>query len=165
MPFHVNCYGSDLRLSGRDKGMLAPPSPAPWRCYDVGRAVAKILSDSLWRVAVIGSSSWSHASLTTKHGYLYPDIESDRLRLEELRGDRVNLWRELSGEQLRDAGQHEMLNWICLAGAMEGRKAELLSTARATSSTPTNQLPSSPHSTMANVPGLGMVDQRQMACR
>jgi hypothetical protein len=26
---------------------------------------------------------------------------------------------------MRASGQHEMLNWICLAGAMEGRKASL----------------------------------------
>lgn len=126
VPFHVNCYGSDLRLRGQDKGMLPPPSPCPWRCYDVGRAVAKVLSASPWRVAIIGSSSWSHASLTKKHGYLYPDIESDRARLQELRSDGLRKWRDLSGDQLRDAGQHEMLNWICLAGAMEGRKADLL---------------------------------------
>ena len=27
---------------------------------------------------------------------------------------------------IRDAGQHEFLNWICLAGAMDDRKAEIL---------------------------------------
>jgi hypothetical protein len=126
VPFHVNCYGADLRLRGQDKGMLAPPSPAPWRCYDAGRAVASIFAESPWRVAIIGSSSWSHASLTKKHGYLYPDIESDRARLNELQKNDLKKWRELSGDQLRDAGQHEMLNWICLAGAMEGRQADLL---------------------------------------
>ena len=33
---------------------------------------------SPWRVALIASSSWSHGSLTAKHGRLYPDIEADR---------------------------------------------------------------------------------------
>jgi hypothetical protein len=27
---------------------------------------------------------------------------------------------------MRASGQHEMRNWICLAGAMEGRRAEIL---------------------------------------
>ena len=124
VPFHVNCYGADLRM--RASGALPPPSPPPWRCYDIGSQVAAILRDSPWRVAVIGSSSWSHASLTVKHGYLYPDIESDRARLAELKAGQLRKWRDLDGVQLRDAGQHEMLNWICLAGAMEGRTAELL---------------------------------------
>ncbi|MBV9120316.1 MAG: extradiol ring-cleavage dioxygenase, partial [Chloroflexi bacterium] len=29
-------------------------------------------------------------------------------------------------DELHDAGEHEMLNWICLAGAMEGRPVEPL---------------------------------------
>src|SRR5579862_387782 len=128
IPFHVNCYGSDLRLRGGspESPVSAPPSPTPARCYDVGRAVATVVRASPWRVAIIGSSSWSHASLTKKHGYLYPDIESDRARLNELQKNDLRKWRELSGDQLRDAGQHEMLNWICLVGAMEGRRADLL---------------------------------------
>ena len=32
----------------------------------------------------------------------------------------------LDPELIRDAGQHEFLNWICLAGAMDDRKAEIL---------------------------------------
>jgi hypothetical protein len=40
-------------------------------------------------------------------------------------------WRDLDAEQLNDAGQHEFLNWICLAGAMEGRKPQLLSLSEA----------------------------------
>lgn len=127
VPFHVNCYGSDLRIRSMPevRGCL-PPAPPPWRCYDVGAAVARIYRSSPWRVAIIGSSSWSHASLTVKHGYLYPDIESDRARLKELQSGDLCRWRGLELDQLRDAGQHEMLNWICLAGAMEGRQAELL---------------------------------------
>ena len=32
-----------------------------------------------------------------------------------------DLKREIQG-----SGQHEILNWVCLAGAMEGRRAEIL---------------------------------------
>jgi hypothetical protein len=35
-------------------------------------------------------------------------------------------WRELDPVSIRDAGQHEFLNWICLAGAINDRKAEIL---------------------------------------
>jgi hypothetical protein len=37
-------------------------------------------------------------------------------------------WRGLTTEQIEDAGQQEFLNWVCLAGAMDGlsRKAEIV---------------------------------------
>ena len=106
----------------------APPAPTPTRCFDLGGQVARILSDSPWRAALVGSSSWSHAFLTKKHHGLYPDVESDRRRLAELQAGRHAEWRNLDLATLVDAGQHEFLNWVCLAGAMDalGRKAEII---------------------------------------
>ncbi len=131
IPFHVNCYGSDLmnRIEVQETngdGFPAPPAPTPQRCFDLGRQVAHILEASPWRAAVIGSSSWSHAFLTKKHHGLYPDVESDRRRLAELQAGRHTEWRNLTLDTLVDAGQHEFLNWICLAGAMAERRAEVL---------------------------------------
>ena len=90
------------------------------------QVVGEILRKSEYRAAVIGSSSWSHAFLTRKHHGLYPDVAADRVRFEELRQGRQAEWRNLSLDTLVDSGQHEMLNWICLAGAMEGRKPDYL---------------------------------------
>ncbi|MFM9969645.1 MAG: hypothetical protein ACKVQK_14745, partial [Burkholderiales bacterium] len=126
VPFHVNCYGSDLMKGLSGTGPSTPPAPTPRRCYDLGKKVVEILGKSDYRAAVIGSSSWSHAFLTKKHHGVYPDIESDRLRLRELKEGRHAEWRNLAPDTLTDAGQHEMLNWICLAGAMEGRKADYI---------------------------------------
>jgi hypothetical protein len=144
VPVSVNCYGSDLRVPnekyldaqrlGRrfeDVPVPPPPSPMPWRCYDLGRAVAEILRASPWRVVIIGSSSWSHASLTTKNYYLWPDVEADRARRAELEAGEHAKWRDLDPQQIIDSGQHEILNWICLAGAMEGRRAEIIHYAEA----------------------------------
>jgi len=131
IPFHVNCYGSDLmnrtEVKERTEGPIpAPPAPTPMRCYDLGRAVGQIIEDSPWRAVLIGSSSWSHGFLTKKHHGLYPDIEADRRRLEELKSGRHSEWRNLSLDTLTDAGEHEFLNWVCLAGAMADRQAEVL---------------------------------------
>jgi len=84
------------------------------------------LRASPWRVAVIGSSSWSHGFLTKKNYELYPDVEADRARFAELANGEFGKWRDLDTEQLRDSGQQEMLNWLCLAGAMEGLRPEVL---------------------------------------
>ncbi|HEY7065292.1 MAG TPA: extradiol ring-cleavage dioxygenase [Chloroflexota bacterium] len=130
IPFHVNCYGSNLRVPPADRPgatdvpVRPPPSPPPWRCYDLGKRVAEIIAASPWRAAVIGSSSWSHGTLTAKHHYLYPDVEADRRRYAELEAGEFHRWRDLDARDVQASGQHEMLNWICLAGAMEGRRAE-----------------------------------------
>ena len=88
--------------------------------------MTRIIQESPYRAVVIGSSSWSHASLTTKHHYMWPDVEADRRILEELQTGQQAKWRDRETQQLVDSGQHEFLNWICLAGAMEGRKANVL---------------------------------------
>ena len=47
IPFHVNCYGSDLisKRAATDfaEGEKAPPAPTPKRCFDLGAEVARIL--------------------------------------------------------------------------------------------------------------------------
>ena len=93
-----------------------------------GGAVAKILADSPWRVALVASSSWSHAFLTPKNHYLYPDNASDRARFDELASGKLSRWRELSTAEIEDAGQQEFLNWVCLGGAMHalGREPEIV---------------------------------------
>lgn len=119
VPFHVNCYGSRMTdISGDGDMDLSPPSPSPRRCFDIGRATARFFADSPWRVALIASSSWSHANLTQKHDWLYPDIPADRVRYEELVDGSFANWGEIDIDTIEDAGQHEFLNWVCLAGAM-----------------------------------------------
>jgi len=136
LPFAVNCYGSNLIHA---KGGMAalfippqtdapdPPAPQPWRCMEVGKAVAEILAESPYRVAVIASSSWSHCFLSPTNGYLWPDHPADRSMFAALAGTDYNFWRQRTREQMEQAGQHEMLNWMALMGAMEtlGQKPEV----------------------------------------
>jgi hypothetical protein len=135
VPFHVNCYGSSVIAKRGSAAHLAggelafdPPSPSPARCFALGAAVARALAESPWRVALIGSSSWSHAFLCERNHWLYPDVASDRARFEELRDGHFDRWQTLATADLEAAGQHEFLNWVCLAGAMHalGRKAEIV---------------------------------------
>jgi len=57
---------------------------------------------------------------------LWPDVETDSKRRQELESGQFHKWRDLTPEEIRDAGQHEILNWVALAGAMEGRKVDIL---------------------------------------
>lgn len=124
IPFHVNCYGSAVIRNrggdslGKDDGEPDPPAPSPKLCFDVGAAVARIFKESPYRAVLMGSSSWSHAFLTPKNNFLWPDVEADRARADDLREGRQASWRDLDLAQIEDSGQHELLNWVCLAGAI-----------------------------------------------
>jgi hypothetical protein len=127
IPFQVNCYGRRvIAQHGTSRGLaqaptddqLDPPSPPPWRCFDLGRAVARVAARTPWRVALIASSSWSHAFLTFKHHLLYPDVPADHALFEAMRTGDYARWRETPLADIEASGQQEMLNWMCLIGAM-----------------------------------------------
>jgi Catalytic LigB subunit of aromatic ring-opening dioxygenase len=133
IPFHINCYGNQLiktsaAAAGEGANEISPPAPTAARCFELGRATARFFANSPWRVALIGSSSWSHGSLTPKHGRLYPDVKADRTLVEQLKSNDFDQWSKLSDHTLDEAGQHEVLNWIALAGAMTelGQKVEIV---------------------------------------
>jgi Catalytic LigB subunit of aromatic ring-opening dioxygenase len=125
LPFHVNAYGAALvRQRAASPALFGsledpdPPAPSPRRCFELGQAIARALRASPWRVAVVGSSSWSHATLTARHHHLYPDVAADRARFAELAAGDYLAWRDLDPDALLAAGQHELLNWLPLVGAM-----------------------------------------------
>ena len=135
VPFSVNCYGRRVIATRGYMESLAhpvadadldPPSPSPSRCFDLGAACARALAASPWRVALVASSSWSHAFLTRKHWYLYPDTPADRRLFAALTAGDYAAWRATPLARVEDSGQHELLNWFCLAGAMAelGRKPD-----------------------------------------
>jgi hypothetical protein len=125
----VNCYGRRLvKHKGglaylgdipRGAAELDPPSPTPTRCFDVGAAIAEVCAQSASRVALIASSSWSHAFLNEKSHFLLPDTTRDRELFSLLVDDKPAAWRDVSLDEVERAGQHEMLNWFCLAGAVD----------------------------------------------
>jgi hypothetical protein len=121
VPFHVNCYGGEFvrrRTPQRPGAAGEPPPPSPSTCFRAGALAARALAASPWRVAFIATSSWSHAFLVEKHHRLFPDHDSDQSLLQDLRAGHFRDWHALQRQRLEAAGQHEMLNWIALAGAM-----------------------------------------------
>ena len=126
LPISVNCYGSRVisyrgglsRLSDRQLPQ-DPPGPSPRRCMAVGAAVAEIVRNTSLRVALVASSSWSHAFLVDKTHRLHPDTPSDRKIYDALVGGDYDTLRTYTTHEIEDAGQQELLNWFCLAGAAE----------------------------------------------
>lgn len=129
--FPINCYGRRV-VSGRgfltrmDAALeLDPPSPSPKRFMQLGAATARVLRESPWRVALIASSSWSHAFLCDATFRLRPDIPADRRLYESLHAGDYDAWRATPLATIEQAGEQEVLNWFALAGAMEALGAPL----------------------------------------
>ncbi len=133
IPMPINCYGERVisyrgfisSLNDMDRE-LDPPSPSPARCFDLGTLVAKFCSESPYRVALIASSSWSHAFLCDKTHRMYPDVPFDRKMYKALQEGDYERWRNTTLDEITDSANQEMLNWMPLAGAMNhlGRKPQ-----------------------------------------
>jgi hypothetical protein len=127
VPIAVNCYGEHVIAR---RGGIAPfaeinahedtdpPGPTPLRCFQLGQAVARSVRESDKRVALVASSSWSHAFLYDKGWHMRPDTESDLKLYEALTAGDLEAWTKVTSRQVVEAGQHEMLNWFCLLGAV-----------------------------------------------
>jgi hypothetical protein len=131
VPFAINCYGR--RVIAQRGGLpvfenppteaqLDPPAPTPRRLFELGAATARILAKSPWRVALMASSGWSHAFLTAKNYFLYPDTPADRRLFDALRAGDYETWRNYPASSVEDSGQQELLNWMCLVGALSELK-------------------------------------------
>jgi hypothetical protein len=134
VPMAVNCYGEHViarrggiaRFADIQAGEhLDPPGPTPYRCFQFGQAVARSVRDSDKRVALIASSSWSHAFLYDKGWHLRPDTESDQALYDALVAGDFEAWKKVTSREVIEAGQHEMLNWFCLLGAVSELGLEL----------------------------------------
>jgi hypothetical protein len=101
------------------EGDLDPPGPTPERCMEVGAAAVRVLRRSPWRVAVVASSSWSHAFLVPKNYFVYPDVEADHKMYDALIKGDYDYWRKIPNAQVEDSGHQELRNWWVFAGAME----------------------------------------------
>lgn len=95
-----------------------PNQPTPKRCYAFGQAVRRAIESwkSEKRVALMASGGLSHVVI---------DEEIDARVLEALRHNDPNRLFSLPREKLR-GGTSEILNWVALAGAMEGRELKYL---------------------------------------
>jgi hypothetical protein len=127
LPITVNCYGQHViarqgglaRFADIKEENLDPVGPSPRRCFQLGASVARSLARTDKRVALVASSSWSHAFLVDKTWHIRPDTPADQRLYDALvRGD-WDAWNATTAEDVVEAGQHEMLNWFCLAGAMQ----------------------------------------------
>jgi hypothetical protein len=125
-PMTVNCYGQHaiVRRGGmarfaeiRDEE-VDPVGPSPARCFALGRAAAAAMRESGKRVAFVASSSWSHAFLNDKDWHLRPDTAADERLYDALEAGDFDTLTSVTIAEIVESGQHEMLNWFCMLGAV-----------------------------------------------
>ena len=142
VPISVNCYGAgvihtrggmaqlfDTRPESQRDPYLDTPGPAgptPRSCFQLGQTMRSAFAEMDGRYVIMASSGWSHAFLTEKHHWLYPDREFDRTRLEELSSGDQRHWERLTNQAVEGAGAQEFKNWICLAGVFPERRARVI---------------------------------------
>src|SRR3989442_2257720 len=110
VPFFTNVY--------------VPPLPTPRRCAALGRAIADIIKGRKERVAVIASGGMSHFPGTRK--YLSPEFDFDRWLVSQFEAGHTEALIEMTGSQLDEVGNTEMLNWATMFGAIGQEPGELV---------------------------------------
>lgn len=127
VPLAVNCYGRRLTTNrGVFPDLANPPaaedldpsSPHPFRCFEVGRQLARVLGELPGRYVLAASASWSHGFLCEATGYLHPAVDVDRALFERLEAADWATFGSLTLADIERYGHHELLNWVVLAGAM-----------------------------------------------
>ena len=110
VPFFTNVY--------------VPPLPTPRRCEALGRAIAEIVKGRKERVAIVASGGMSHFPGTTK--YTSPEFDFDRWLISQMEVGNTDALLNMTGTQLDEVGNTEMLNWAVMFGAIGAQDGELI---------------------------------------
>ena len=105
---------------------LADPQPIARRCRDFGRIVGDIAEASEKRIGLIATGGMSHDPGAPRQGW--SDVEFDKRFMAELASGDTDALARYSSEELAaaGAGTFELLTWIALGGALNGRKGTIL---------------------------------------
>jgi aromatic ring-opening dioxygenase catalytic subunit (LigB family) len=124
VPFEYVIGKRDIPVIPFFTNVYVPPLPTPRRCYALGKALADIVKGRKERVAIIASGGMSHFPGTTK--YLNPEFDFDRWMLSQFEAGNLNALLDMTGTQLDEVGNTEMLSWAVMFGAIGTREGELI---------------------------------------
>jgi 2,3-dihydroxyphenylpropionate 1,2-dioxygenase len=101
-----------------------PPLPTPRRCEALGKAIASIVKGRKERIAIIASGGMSHFPGTTK--YNYPEFDFDRWLVSQWEAGNMDALLNMTGTQLDEVGNTELLSWAVMFGAIGTHEGELI---------------------------------------
>jgi 2,3-dihydroxyphenylpropionate 1,2-dioxygenase len=111
LPIYVNAY--------------LPPQPSMERCYAFGQALARIVNAMGVKTVVLASGGMSHYPGTER--YAAPDLSWDREALAKIAAGNLKSLAGYDAAELDAAGNVELRWWACAAGALGGRKPDIVS--------------------------------------
>lgn len=124
VPFEYVIGKRDIPIIPFFTNVYVPPLPTPKRCAALGKAVADVIKGRKERVAVIASGGMSHFPGTRK--YLSPEFDFDRWLVAQFEAGNTDALLNMSGTQLDEVGNTEMLNWATMFGAIGSQEGELI---------------------------------------
>ena len=105
---------------------LAVPQPTAKRCLALGRVIGDIAARSKRRIGLIATGGLSHDPGERNHGVIDSDFDAKFLAAMAA-GDGERLGRYSRNEfAAAGSGAFELLSWVALAGALGGRKGEVV---------------------------------------
>ena len=124
VPFEHVIGKRDIPIIPFFTNVYVPPLPTPKRCAALGKAIAEIIKWRKERVAVIASGGMSHFPGTSK--YLAPEFDFDRWLVAQFEAGHTDALLNMTGTQLDEVGNTEMLNWATMFGAIGPQEGELI---------------------------------------
>jgi 2,3-dihydroxyphenylpropionate 1,2-dioxygenase len=124
IPFEYVIGKRDIPIVPFFTNVYVPPLPTPRRCAALGKAIADIVKGRKERVAIIASGGMSHFPGTTK--YLHPEFDFDRWLVSQFEVGNADALLNMTGTQLDEVGNTEMLSWAALFGAIGPQEGELI---------------------------------------
>jgi 2,3-dihydroxyphenylpropionate 1,2-dioxygenase len=124
VPFEYVIGKRDIPVIPFFTNVYVPPLPSPKRCEALGKAIAQIVKGRKERVAIIASGGMSHYPGTTK--YLQPEFDFDRWLVSQMEAGNADALLSMTGTQLDEVGNTEMLSWAIMFGAIGHQEGELI---------------------------------------
>jgi 2,3-dihydroxyphenylpropionate 1,2-dioxygenase len=125
VPFEYILESRQIPIVPLFVNVYVPPLPQPHRAYQLGRAIAEIVSEGEGRVAILASGGMSHYPGTEKYGY--PDFDFDQYLLRVIEGGELSSLLSLSSQKLDETGETELLTWYTVFGAIGNTRGKVLS--------------------------------------
>src|SRR4029450_7946893 len=124
IPFEYVIGKRDIPVIPFFTNVYVPPLPPPRRCAALGKAIAEIVKGRPERVAIIASGGMSHFPGTKK--YNFPEFDFDRWLVSEFEAGNTEALLGMTGTQLDEVGNTEMLNWAVMFRAIGAQSGELI---------------------------------------
>jgi aromatic ring-opening dioxygenase LigB subunit len=126
IPLHFLRPEMDLPVTPIMFNTLASPQPSARRCLEFGRIIGEVATRSKKRIGLIATGGLSHDPGERNHGLI--DTAFDHGFMAAMaKADGERLGRYTKAElAAAGAGAFELLSWIALAGALAGRKGEVV---------------------------------------